>query len=139
MLRVRHAETAHTAAGEVRHGGVITSSPSALNHASVPGNTQVCVHTHAAALINREVGVLQHRGSRDASGPNQSIGIDLTSGRLISHINQLQVTAGSIREGGIEQNLNAAGPQLGHNLLSAVFRYLGHNARGCLNHHKAQV
>ena len=139
VLSVGNAEAAHTATGEVRNSCVVASSPSALNHAVVAGDAQVCTHANAATLVDREVGVLQHRGCCHTCGPDQGVGLDLARGGLVSHVNQLQVAVGCVSQGGVEQNLDAACTQLCDNLLGAVCGDLGHDARCSLNQHEVQI
>ena len=139
MLSVGDAEATHAAAGEVRNSSVIACSPCALNHAVITGDAQVGAHAHAAALVNREVGFLQHRGCCHTCGPDQGVGGDLAGGGLVSHVDQLQVAVGCVSQGGVEQNLDAAGAQLCDNLLGAVCGDLGHDARCGLNQHEVQI
>ena len=139
MLGVWYAEAAHATSGKIGNSSIIASRPSALDHAIIASHTQICVHANTTALVDREVSILEHRRCSNTSSPNESIGIHLTGRRLICHVDELQVTVGSVREGGIEQNLNAASAKLSHNLLGAVFGNLRHDARCSFDHHEAQV
>ena len=139
VLSVGNAEAAHAAAGEVRNSCVVACSPCALDHAVVAGDAQVCAHANAATLVDREVGVLQHRGCCHTCGPNQGVGLDLACGGLVSHVDQLQVAVGCVGEGGVQQDLDAACTQLCNNLLCTVCGDLGHDARCSLDHDEVQV
>ena len=139
MLCVWYAEAAHAASGKIGNSSIIASRPSALDHAIIASHTQICVHANTTAFVDREVSILEHRRCSNTSSPNESIGIHLTGGRLICHVDELQVTVGSVRERGIEQNLNAASAKLSHNLLGTVFWNLWHDARCSFDHHEAQV
>ena len=139
VLSIGNAEATHAAAGEVRNSCVVACSPSTLDHAVIAGDAQVCAHANAAALVDREVGVLQHRGCCHTCGPDQSVGLNLACGGLVSHVDQLQVAVGCVREGGVQQDLDAACTQLCDNLLCTVCGDLGHDARCSLNHDEVQV
>src|SRR5690606_39048759 len=74
VLGVRHTVAADAVTGEVGHRGHVSGTPRVRNHAVIAHDTQVGVHTEAAALLEGEVGAAQHRTRHDAGRPDECVG-----------------------------------------------------------------
>ena len=88
VLRVRNAESADTATGEVGNGADVARAPGVVDDVLAIRNSEVGLDLQPSAIIDRQIGVLEHRARHHAGSPDDQVGVErLTGGQLDLAVN----------------------------------------------------
>ncbi len=133
VLRVGHAEAADAAAREVGGGRHVAGAPGVRDDAVVALDTTVGAHAQAPALLDREVGVLEHRAGHDARGPDDDVGLERLARR------QLDDAADGRLELRVQVHERAAFGEVLQHPVAGLERHLGHDAAHRLDEVEVRV
>ena len=141
MLSVRNARAVWEAAtGEVRDCRDVACSPCAFDDVAVCINaTQSCIDGQAAALLDVEVGVTDHRVGLNARGPDQGVDVELIDWVPTWHRDELEVAVGRIRERCVQAHGDTAVAKVLNNPLSGVLLNLRHDLAHRFNELEVKV